>query len=336
MKCNVPIVTLVYRDKREATYSIERLFKSLEPYFEAEFSLKSIVLPHRPNHIFNILRNVLYVYRNAQGLIHVTGDVHYILTFLPFCKSVLTIHDCGHLMHLKGLKKWVYKWFWFKFPCRIASLITTISTSTREVLEREVGNVYSSKVEVVENCLPEGLQKTQNLFNSECPRILQIGTGHHKNLDGLIKAVVGIPCELKIVGRISEEDKECLESGKIHYTNEYDVSNARLREIYAECDMLFFVSRHEGFGLPILEAQQVGLPVVTSNRYSMPHVVGEGGIVCDPESIGAIRSAILELISNPSCREKLVLAGVENIKRFTPAQIAEKYLSYYKTILGRN
>lgn len=331
MKNAKPTVTLVYREKRKSAYSIERLFKSLEPHLKTRYELISIVLPWPPNRILNVLRNVLYVHQHARGIVHVTGDAQYIIAFLPFRKTILTIHDCGHLACLKGLKKWIYRWFWFKIPCKLATAITTISESTREVLERKM-HPNRHKLRVIENCLPEGLIRKEKPFNSELPKVLQIGTGHHKNLDSLIKAVVGIPCELKIVGCISDEDQESLKDKKIQYTNEYAVSGKRLKEIYAECDILYFASRYEGFGLPILEAQQVGIAVITSNCYSMPHVVGKGGIVCDPDSIEEIQCAINKLISDADYREKLIYAGFENIKRFSPPGVAKNYMSLYNGI----
>lgn len=325
-------LTLVYRDKREANFSIERLFKSMEPYLAKGFDLSTITVPCQPTTIRDIFKNAFFAMARARGVVHITGDAQYLALCMPFKKTVLTIHDCGYLRNVKGLKGLVYRWLWFTLPCLLANRITVISEATREVLEDELG-VLGSKLRVVENCLPEGLERKKTPFNEFCPKILQIGTGRHKNLDNLIKAVADLNCELKIVGRVSADNLEALKVTGVKYSVEFAVSDSRLREIYTESDILFFASRHEGFGLPILEAQQVGLPVITSNLYSMPHVAGDAAIIVDPEDFEAIRRGIVDIVSDGDFRQRLVAGGHINAERFKPENIANQYNDLYRELL---
>lgn len=325
-------LTLLMRDPRPANHSIERLFAAIKPYFEKNFAVKTVVVPCQPSGFFALWANIRHARKHSEGLIHITGDAQYLATFLPWRRTILTIHDCGYLMKLKGIKRFIYKWLWFKLPCMCAARITVISDSTRQVLEREVGN-FGAKLSVIENCVTIDLKPTKRKFNSSCPRILQIGSGRHKNLDNLIRAVIDLPCELKIVGKISEEDLQSLNEASISFTSEFAVSDERLAEIYQECDILFFASRHEGFGLPTLEAQAVGMPVITSNRYSMPFVAGKGAILVDPESPEEIRKAILQIGNDEIIRRDLVAFGFENIKRFSAKSVAEKYTQVYSTLI---
>ena len=87
---------------------------------------------------------------------------------------------------------------------------------------------------------------------------------------------------------------------------------------------------YEGFGLPILEAQATGRPVITSNEASMPEVAGDAAILVNPYEVVEIKEAVEKIISDKKLREDLIKKGIENIKRFTPEKIAENYASLYR------
>ena len=324
---------LVYRESRPGAQSIERLFRALEPYLAENFSLHRLVLPRGSGSIRGLIKNIIYVRKYAKGVVHITGDVNYILPFLGAKPTVLTIHDCGHLLNLRGWKKFLYSWIWFKIPCMAASRITIISEATREVFESLFGS-FGGKTSVIDNCTPISIGTTQRHFISACPRILQIGTGHHKNLDTLIKAVDGIDCELRIVGDPSAEDRRDLIDRGIIHKIETNVTDARIIEIYHDVDILYFASRHEGFGLPIIEAQQAGIPVITSDRLSMPDVAGGGALLVDPESVEEVRDALVLLMESTRVRSDLVEKGRLNEQRFSPSVAADKYIKVYENSLG--
>jgi glycosyltransferase involved in cell wall biosynthesis len=89
------------------------------------------------------------------------------------------------------------------------------------------------------------------------------------------------------------------------------VSEAELVALYAQSAGLIFTTLYEGFGIPILEAQGLGCPVITSSVSSMPEVVGSGGLVVDPTSIHDIAKAMLE-IEDPDVVEHLLRVGFQN------------------------
>ena len=96
--------------------------------------------------------------------------------------------------------------------------------------------------------------------------------------------------------------------------------------------MVVFASLYEGFGLPILEAQAMGRPVITSNFGAMREAAGDGALLVDPYSVGAIRAAILRLKNEPGLREELVRKGRENAEKYRGAAVAERYAEIYRRL----
>jgi glycosyltransferase involved in cell wall biosynthesis len=105
------------------------------------------------------------------------------------------------------------------------------------------------------------------------------------------------------------------------------VSDAELAELYRQCLCVAVPSICEGFGLPLLEAQAFGAPVIASNRSALPEVGGAGAIYFDPTDPEDIAAAIDELISSPGRREALRQAGFANQAQFSWERTAREMLA---------
>jgi len=103
------------------------------------------------------------------------------------------------------------------------------------------------------------------------------------------------------------------------------VPDEYLPALYSGAAALTFPSLFEGFGLPILEAQACGCPVLTSNTSSMPEVAGYGAIYVDPYSINDIVEGMVKVQSS-KFKVQSVKAGFENIKRFSWERCARETL----------
>ena len=106
-----------------------------------------------------------------------------------------------------------------------------------------------------------------------------------------------------------------------------------LSKVMAAAYALTFVPFFEGFGIPALEAMQSGVPVITSNTSSLPEVVGEAAILCDPSNIEEIKGAMQIVVENELLREKMIEKGLKQSEKFSWDQSAERLWDAIEKVL---
>jgi glycosyltransferase involved in cell wall biosynthesis len=313
--------------------SIERLFSGIREKFLLEWQVSVCVSQHSSRGLMPRLKNFKALSDLQADIHHVVGDVHYLALGLPSEKLVLTIHDCAALERLSGWRREMLRQLWFVQPMRRAAMVTTISETSKEELRRWVGAI-ADKVEVIPNCVRAEFSPDTKPFNDECPVVLQVGTGWNKNVVGVARGLTGIRCRLEIVGELDSLQRAALDSAHVDYEELGRISDDELLQAYRRCDLVVFASLYEGFGLPIIEAQAIGRPVVTSNLSSMPEVSGGGALLVDPSDSQAIHSAVTQLISDATLRADLIQAGFDNVARFRPEAVARRYEAVYAQVLS--
>jgi len=249
---------------------------------------------------------------------------------MPAGKTILTVHDCGILKGLGGIKFHLMKWLWFTLPSRHASQITVNSEATKWDLLSYI-RYEPERIKVIHICVGSQFTASPKIFNSIKPVILQIGTAENKNLKRIIPALQGIPCQYIIIGKLDTNVKGLLAEHAIEYQSiERALSEDELLHQYQACDILSFVSTLEGFGMPIVEANGVGRVVITGNTSSMPEIAGDAAHLVDPMDISAIREGFLKVIDDAGYRNQLIENGFQNVKRFDKKRIGDEYFSLYR------
>lgn len=174
--------------------------------------------------------------------------------------------------------------------------------------------------------------------------ILHVGhTRSYKNIPAVLRVVamlgrsMGESVRLLKVGEALTPDQQRLvrELGLANrITHLGFVDDDRLPEAYRAADVLLFPSLDEGFGLPVLEAMAAGVPVVASNRGALPEVVGDAGILVDPEDPGGLAEGVAGVLGNPELRARLVAAGRRRARLYSWEATAAKTLEVYRRVHG--
>lgn len=324
-------LTLFLRHSTPGRHSIEKVFRILTPYFSEKttFQIRTLPLPLTKGLFLPL--HILWAWYHRSFINHITGDAHYLAIGLPGHRTVLTIHDLDFLHTSHGIRHFLYKWLWLIIPARKVACITVISEHTRQCLLEYVPEV-EEKITLIPNPLrftPPGKPPT---FCLEKPRILQIGTKPNKNLNRLIKALQGLSCELLIIGDLTKALHTLLHKKNITFRHSFNPNDNQLVDWYQLCDIVVLVSTSEGFGLPIIEAQAFGKPLVTSNLSPLRDVAGGGALLVNPYNPQSIQDGIKKICQNEGLRKKLIETGYTNIHRFKPEIIATTYLQLFEKL----
>ena len=177
--------------------------------------------------------------------------------------------------------------------------------------------------------------------------VLSVGTLEpRKNLTTLFAAYAGLPACLRqrfplvVAGMKGWNTENLMKSadglvrrGELKLLGY--VADALIPPLYAGAAAFCYPSRYEGFGLPALEAMASGVPVITSNQTSLPEVVGEAGIMVDPDDVDAMRQHLRQLLEDRAGADALGRLGLQRSRIFSWDRCARETLSVYQHVMQR-
>ena len=113
------------------------------------------------------------------------------------------------------------------------------------------------------------------------------------------------------------------------------VSDERLLHLYRQARLFVFPSRYEGFGLPVLEAMACGCPVIASNASSLPEVVGDAGVLVEPDDVEGLSRELFSLLSDEGRWEDLRKRGLVRARQFSWDETARRMIEVYRRVAGQ-
>lgn len=171
------------------------------------------------------------------------------------------------------------------------------------------------------------------------PYLLYIGNAYpHKNLERLCLAFRQVQSSYSDLQLVLVGEKDFFYQRLQQYIKKEGIENVvltgfvadqQLDVIYKEALLYVFPSLYEGFGLPPLEALAKRTPVISSDRTSMPEVLGSGALYFDPQQVQSISDAIIQGISSEELRKDIVEKGVARLEKFSWEEMAKKTRNVY-------
>ena len=295
--------------------------------------------------------------RLGASLLHTPHYVRPIFCPIP---SVVTIHDCIHLLfpeYLPNEMAWRYAHFMMGQAVRRSALVFTVSQASRNDILRFYPWADPDKVQVVHNAIdadlledpgPEEMERVRERYQIRGRFVLFVGNVKpHKNLDRLVAAFARLRHEpghedLKLlligddVSRYGSLRRSVEAAGVRQEVRFFGfVPHRTLAALYRMASVFAFPSLYEGFGLPPLEAMACGTPVVTSRLSSLPEVVGDAAILIDPYDVGAITDGLRAALDDGPLRASLIEKGYARASTFSwERSVAAVHAGYMKA-LGR-
>ncbi len=344
--------------------------ENFDEFLSTTPQVKKVKLPYRWYSLAEQVFFPFYIRREKLDLIHFT---HFNVPIFTFTKFIVTIHDLilTHFPTVRAtthnyvkyfLKNIAYRLVIF-FALKRSQKIITVSKFSRNDIIKQF-NINPSKIVVTYEGVSSLIKRRDSLFVAKLDKqetldqyhirnrfLLYVGNAYpHKNLEMLIKVFNRLhfkhpELHLVLVGQIDyfyERIKKLAESLNLWQNANINnpvlflgyVPDDQLKIIYSEAQVYIFPSFYEGFGLPPLEAMSQSCPVLSSNRSSLPEILGSAALYFDPYDFEDIINKVELILGDDDLREDLKKKGIEQIKKYDWWECARKTLQVYYEVLG--
>ena len=269
-------------------------------------------------------------------------------------RLAMTAHDASYFeqgAHARDANYWKTRLKWELLYRKLARKVDLFHTVSHFSAER-LGHFFPAirpRIRVVHNGVTPhffepvpaaGLEYVRSAGLLSRPFVLVPGGLHFRKNAELILAA--IPLLLKqtpdlIVAIVNHTNPAYAEQAKALGANVRllgFVSDDALHALYSSATVVWYPSRYEGFGLPVVEAMACGAAVVASNSSSIPEIAGDAALLADPQDPAAHTRAIQSLLTDDLSRQQFSTAGRERAAAFTWAASADKLKHYFDTLLA--
>ena len=259
--------------------------------------------------------------------------------------SVVTIHDLIFLRHPEYYHWLDAKLYAWKFRQTIgeADHIIAISECTKRDI-MHFGHVPEEKISIIyQSFAPRftALHPSPSTLHHS-PYILSVGTiEERKNTLLAVKALAYLPEDLSLVlvGRSTDYAKKVRKYADHHgfgrrVIMRHDVTNDELPQLYAGAEAFVYPSRYEGFGIPIIEAIAMGLPVVAATGSCLEEAGGPHSLYVSPDDAEGLAAAVRRVLRGAPEREERIARSRNYIRRFEGQDVAQQVIGVYKTLLN--
>lgn len=263
---------------------------------------------------------------------------YYRISSNPKAINITTVHDFTYEYFAKGLSKIIHCWQKHR-AIRDSDYVICISENTKKDLMKFIPEFPQDKIKVIYNGVSDDYFPLDEINDKDIPfgkqnYLLFVGArGGYKNFKFLVESLKGTKYNLVIVGPSLEEHEKELLNSNINNQWRYAgrLSNDKLNLLYNGAFAFIYPSSYEGFGIPVLEAQKAGCPVIALNASSIPEIVGDTSLLMNQLSKDELLNK-LDILKDSHARKENILNGIENAKKYTWDNTYNQVINIYKEI----
>lgn len=248
--------------------------------------------------------------------------------------NVTTIHDFTYEYYYTGIRKYIHCWQKYRAIKKSKGIIC-ISENTKKDLLKFLPSISEDRIKVIYNGVSDDYNViTPSLIKTNS--ILFVGArSSYKKFEFAVDCISKTDYNLQIIGGgdLSQSEIQMLDS-KLPFRYEVfkNISNSELNILYNKAFCLLYPSVYEGFGIPVLEAQKAGCPVIAYRGSSIPEIIGDHGMMFDFFDENVILN-LFNRLENTNIRKEIINAGLENASLFTWDRCFNELILFYKELL---
>ncbi len=294
------------------------------------------------NHLFKQSRALL-IERYINPIVRIKERFIFHSSYYRICLNhnainITTVHDFTYEKFCKGLSAYVHK-IQKNYAIRHSDIIVCISNNTKKDLLEYLPDIDPRKIRVIYNGVSNDYHPVKtSRWNHLGDYVVFVGSRQpYKQFDFTVRALKDTTFKLVIVGgELNEKERvlihETLGEERYYYTG--FLANAELNELYNQAFCLSYPSVYEGFGIPVLEAQRAGCPVIAYNASSIPEIIGDRTLLMNNLSIDEFHSK-LQLLKNNVVRNTVIEAGLRNSHQYSWEKMGHEYIELYKELMTK-
>ena len=253
--------------------------------------------------------------------------------------NIVTVHDFTYEYFNKGIKKYIHSLTKSR-AIRNADYIVCISENTKKDLIKFVPDVNKDKIYVIPNGSSDDFFViSQDRLDYYENFLLFVGSrAAYKNFDLAVQVAKQSNLKLKIVGSVLSSSEKAFVKEQLgnNYEELGHIDNHKLNEEYNKALALIYPSSYEGFGLPVIEAQKAGCPVVAILNSSIKEIYGALSYLSPDNKVSNLCDIVSHLRDVSGYRAHVVSLGLENASKYTWSKTYNMYKSLYLRIMQSN
>jgi glycosyltransferase involved in cell wall biosynthesis len=285
--------------------------------------LEAKIIGKRTGHLWEQIDLPLFLKTNGSPLL-----VNLCNTAPAFYKNkIATLHDVIYIRYSQSCSLKFRLLYFLLIPKILKSSLTLITVS--EFSKQEISSYFKypfENIHVIYNAINEQFKINKTRNKNAIPYLLAVSSiNYHKNYSRTIEAFSNL-CKSKnlnisllVIGGSSScfTKQSYIISQNVPIRFLGRVNDNELVKLYQSAKAFVFPSLYEGFGIPPLEAQSCGCPVIASKTTSMPEILGDSVIYFNPTDISEIQNTMDTIIANQQLRDSLTTKGLSNVSRFS-------------------